>query len=388
MTLHIFTSAALNYLPKVSRLVQSVKLYHPEAQVTLALADQRPTGFDKPADFDQVVAVEDLGIEDWRAWTFGHALVELATAIKPFVLERLLMDDDARVIYLDPDTVLFDRLDDVLEVLNAGASVALTPHLVTPETSIRGILDNECSALKHGTYNLGFVAVRGSEQGRRFAAWWRERCYKWCIADIPNGLFTDQRWIDLVPALFAEVAILRSPRLNVAPWNLSQRSLTKQDGKYWVNNEPLGFYHFTGFDSGAHALMSGIYADASPCVQELISDYKGFIDAASSDPLSRTPWAFACFENGSSIPLEARRLYRSRDDLQGAFANPYGEPFFHWWHAEGIFKPLPNSLQEPNQLRKWGQAMRHPSLWPALWKRVYQVFQIEGWAGLMKRIHS
>ena len=93
MTLHIFTSAALNYLPKVSRLVQSVKLYHPEAQVTLALADERPAGFDKPADFDQVVAVEDLGIEDWRAWTFGHTLVELATAIKPFVLERLLKDE-------------------------------------------------------------------------------------------------------------------------------------------------------------------------------------------------------------------------------------------------------------------------------------------------------
>ena len=40
--LHVFTSAAVNYLPKVRALCRSVRKYHPEAVITLALADERP----------------------------------------------------------------------------------------------------------------------------------------------------------------------------------------------------------------------------------------------------------------------------------------------------------------------------------------------------------
>ena len=34
------------------------------------------------------------------------------------------------------------------------------------------------------------------------------------------GVYTDQRWCDLVPALFDGVKVLRDPGLNVASWNL------------------------------------------------------------------------------------------------------------------------------------------------------------------------
>ena len=34
--------------------------------------------------------------------------------------------------------------------------------------------------------------------------WWCQRAYRFNRDDVPNGLFTDQRWMDLVPALFDE----------------------------------------------------------------------------------------------------------------------------------------------------------------------------------------
>ena len=83
--LHVFTSAAVNYLPKVRTLCRSVRRHHPEAVIHLALADERPawlTVGDEP--FDDVIEISALGIPNWRPWTFRHNIVELSTAIKPF----------------------------------------------------------------------------------------------------------------------------------------------------------------------------------------------------------------------------------------------------------------------------------------------------------------
>ena len=32
--------------------------------------------------------------------------------------------------------------------------------------------------------------------------WWAERLYLFCYDDIQNGVFTDQKWIDLAPCFF------------------------------------------------------------------------------------------------------------------------------------------------------------------------------------------
>jgi hypothetical protein len=40
--LHVFTSAAVNYLPKVRILCRSIRKHHPEAVIHLVLADERP----------------------------------------------------------------------------------------------------------------------------------------------------------------------------------------------------------------------------------------------------------------------------------------------------------------------------------------------------------
>ena len=177
--LHIFTSAAVNYIPKVRLLLDSIREFHPEAKIHLALADERPADLPLDEMFDSVWSPADLGIDNWRAWAFRHTIVELATAIKPFVLAKLLANEGDRVIYMDPDTVLYSRLDDVLQTLEH-SSIALTPHQTTPEDDWRAIADNEICSLKHGVYNLGFVAVAATPVGRAFAAWWRERCHRLC----------------------------------------------------------------------------------------------------------------------------------------------------------------------------------------------------------------
>ena len=125
--LHIFTSAAVNYLPKVRTLCRSIRRHHPEATIHLALADERPDWLSTDGEpFDSILEIGSLSIPDWRAWSFMHNIVELATAIKPFALAHLLARPDCHtVVYFDPDMVLFSPVEDLLQTLRE-SNVALT----------------------------------------------------------------------------------------------------------------------------------------------------------------------------------------------------------------------------------------------------------------------
>jgi hypothetical protein len=338
--IHVFTSAACNYVPKVRALVASIRRHQPAWRIHLALADEFPSGLDLGAEgFDEVHPVADLGIPDHRGWAFCHGIVELSTAIKPFLLRRLLARADCGgVVYLDPDTVLFSPLEEVEEAVQA-ASISLTPHLTRPEPELEGVMDNEIAALKHGTYNLGFLAVAPTEVGLAFADWWADRCYHFCRDAIPQGLFTDQRWIDLVPSFFPGTAILRSSRLNVASWNVSTRRVTGSvPDDVRVDGAALGFYHFTGFDSGAHREMAWKHAADQPAVRALIEWYAATIAGHGRDPLAAVPWAFGRFADGQPVPAAARIVYRERVDLQQAFPDPFATDrggFKRWWGQQG-----------------------------------------------------
>lgn len=335
-----FTSAAQNYLPKVRKLFASLREHHPEFELVLALADEPHASVDFASEpLDRVIAIGDLDIPDKRRWTYFHSIVELSTAIKPYVLETLLGEPGVdRVLYFDPDMVVFSRLDDLIASLDA-ANLVLTPHVTVPETSLDAIRDNEIAALKHGVYNLGFLGVRPTPEGRRFAAWWRERIHHFCVADIPAGLFTDQRWIDLAPAFFDGVGILKSPRFNVATWNLTQRAVTGSiDGGVRVNGEPLGFYHFTGFDSGAHRVMMAKNAAGNDAVASLVNWYAESARFDDDEPVAKLPWAFGRYSDGTAIPVGHRRLYRLRPDLQAAFPDPFDAErggLLRWMQTQG-----------------------------------------------------
>lgn len=347
-----FTSAALNYLPKVRKLCNSIKRFHPEFEVVLALADARNSVVDLRSEpIDRVVALEDLAIPDRERWTYFHTIVELATAIKPFALMELLGEEDVdRVLYFDPDMVLFSRVDDLLDSLDQ-SNLVLTPHLTVPETTIEAVRDNEIAALKHGIYNLGFLGVRDNAEGRRFARWWADRIYEFCIADIPGGLFTDQRWIDLAPAFFEGVGILKNPRFNVATWNLTHRTITgDQASGFLVNGEPLGFYHFTGFDSGAHRAMAAKNAPGNASVEALVDWYADETRFDDDEPVSKLPWAFGAYTDSSRIETWHRRLYRARPDLQEAFPHPFqsGGNSLQGWMTHQAPLEYPDVVQKKN----------------------------------------
>jgi hypothetical protein len=351
---HIFTSIIANYIPKARVLAETLKRHHPEIAFHLFICDAIPAQIGRIKEpFTSIWTVADLEIENCEQWLFQRSLTEASTGIKGLALLKLLdLPDCTEVLYFDPDIVILQPLEEILQRFTS-ASILLTPHLTEPETTFQAIIDNEVCALQHGAFNLGFLGVKNSEEGRRFANWWAHRLHHFCWDDIPNGLFTDQRWIDLVPGFFADHAILRQPGYNVCTWNLTHRTVegSLRSGLR-VNGEPVTFYHFSGIDSGAQAEMLNKYGAKMPALYELRSWYLSECARLGQKEFAVIPWKYAAFDNGHPVHRLHRLRYRQRVDLRAAFPNPFAtsdhnNSYYHWFEVNDEAKELvPNG-------RKW-----------------------------------
>ena len=353
MSIHAFTSVTCNYIPKARVLAHSLKRLHPEIEFHLVLSDAVPNWLDLGSEpFDTIIHVTQLGIPDVEQWLFKHTVVEACTAVKgAAVLKLLSLPGCSGVLYFDPDMALLSSMAALLGEFS-GFDVLLTPHLTQPETRMEAILDNEFSVLRHGIYNLGFVGVKNSPDGLRFAHWWADRLYHFCYDDIPRGIFTDQRWIDLAPACFGGVRILRGPEYNVATWNLTHREVTGSLRMGILSNgRPLVFYHFSGFDSGAQEAMLKKYGATMPVLFELREWYLAECQKMGQSDLGNVPWSYANFDNGRPIQKIHRIRYRERGDLQKAFPDPYAtgnrnKSYYHWFESNDE-SAQPTALNPP-----------------------------------------
>jgi lipopolysaccharide biosynthesis glycosyltransferase len=350
--MHVFTSITANYLPKAAVLAYSIKRLHPDAVFHLVLCDQRT---DAPrittACFDHVITIDKLPIQDLPSWIFKHRLVELCTAVKGPAIEYIAREFAAeRIYYFDPDIAVLGPLDDLERALDRH-SILLTPHQCHPETDVQAIIDNEICSLKHGVYNLGFLAVRMTEQGQRFVAWWAERLRQHCYDDKANGLFTDQRWVDLAPAFFDDIGIMRDPQYNVATWNLThRRAQGRAPYDILINGRPLVFYHFSGFDSGAQLRMLERYGAHSPVLFELRDWYIARCEELGQSTLSQIECVYNFFDNGERVTDAHRLCYRNRSDLQYTYPDPFAtgdvrRSYFHWYQSDAPKEVRPSLLK-------------------------------------------
>lgn len=332
MKIAIYTSCALNYYAKTLALVQSARRSSPNASVTLCLCDALPEGIDPLSDgFVRCWTPADLGYDE--AWIFQHNIMELYTAVKGRALVELMKaEPDADLyVYLDPDVYTYNDLSVVADYLG-DTSIGLVPHILTVEMTDIGVRLTEMSVTEHGIYNLGHLLVRPDDNGRALARWWMERLDRYCFDDREFGLFTDQRWMDLVPAVFNGVCIIKQPNLNVASWNLAGRRVwidARADGEsderdFRVDNYPLGTYHFSGTgQSGTHRRIREIFDPTNGATAEIERRYEAAISANGQARFEHIPPAYDVFDDGSHVLAPMRKAYRLSGDLQITFPDPY-----------------------------------------------------------------
>lgn len=242
-----FTLCSNNYFAQAHALGRSFLRHHPLSLFYIVLVDKRAPGI--VSDLPGIRILEIESIEgNIHELALRYNIIELNTAVKPQVFSYLFSHTDAdQLFYLDPDIYVY-RSFDQLEALLSHYQVLLTPHILKP-IPIDGKTPQENDFLNYGIYNLGFIALRRSEQADVLLKWWKERTYRYGYIDLARGLFVDQLWINLAPVMFKGVYVLDHPGYNMGPWNLHERWLTHDGDAYYVQkDQPLYFYHFSTFD--------------------------------------------------------------------------------------------------------------------------------------------
>ena len=116
------------------------------------------------------------------------------------------------------------------------SAITIAPHLLAPRDG-EDRAERELNILQSGVFNAGVIGVRRGETADRFLGWWQGRVYSDCRHSLDEGVHYDQRWLDLVPAFFEDVGVVRDPAYKTAHWNLPER-----DGA------DCRLFHFSGYD--------------------------------------------------------------------------------------------------------------------------------------------
>lgn len=329
---YLFTTCALNYYPNARLLAASAKANLEDVKTVLMLADNYPIDIDfSDSDFDEIWALPELeeDIQNHMAWVFGHSVMELATALKGFVLKRLLDRRDCdSVLFLDPDCEIYSDLAVVFEKLYT-KDIVLTPHCSLPHTNDDWV-KFELNQHRVGTFNLGFLGVRNSVEGRKFADWWWHRLQRHCVIDAKRHLFTDQKWIDLVPSYFDHVGVLRRPTLNLARWNTFQREVSStRSGAILVDGLPLDFAHYSGFfkigsrNLGMYDVASEPWVKGKDVLDKMSRSYARRLEAYQKKPACRKAWSLGHYHDGKNISDAQRRAYKMNPQLTQQFPMPF-----------------------------------------------------------------
>lgn len=319
------TICSTNYLAKALVLFDSYRQHHAGQHFYILIVDRKNPEFIAPSDDVEIIWVEDLPISNFNQVAFSFDVIEFNTNVKPTAM-KLLLDKYDSVIYLDPDIEVFAPLTPVFDALET-ASLVLTPHCNTP--ILDGCKPDDLEFMKFGTFNLGFVAVAQCEEGFAFLKWWEARCLEHGFYEPQSGLAVDQKWVSLAPSYFSGLKILHDVGLNVAFWNLHERQLSFDGGRWLVNNTiPLKFIHFSSFDAANPQVVAqkqNRFAPGSrPDFERAATVYAEKLIAAGSNSYAKAKYSFDYFDDGTYISPALRRYYAAlRATLFPNVDNPF-----------------------------------------------------------------
>ncbi len=206
---------------------------------------------------------------------------------KPLLMLHLLKDAE-RLIYLDNDLFFYNPYDFLFDYLKT-SSILLSPHwrIIDPEREQLFLITN----FREGVYNAGFIGV--NRNAIKTLEWWAKACLYRCERNFYYGLFDDQKYLDIIPAMEPQTHILHHKGCNVAGWNIGNCPRTKAGSEVLIENKyPIIFMHYVNdtfyrLHKGQDPLLKPHFEKYLETLRRFKPDYDWLPEAR---PPSRLAW--------------------------------------------------------------------------------------------------
>lgn len=297
--------ASKNHLYRVRAFFDGVKKHGPPSARHLLLVDAVDGYFDPAAESFELIQVRDLPtmpMQDIDDMLAKYSVIEANNNFKgAYLLYLLNAKRYDKALLFDPDAFITSSLEPLFSALDQTCTTVTTPHAVHPvPTGEVGMHD--LTFLKYGTLNLGLIGVSRGPRTDSFLQWWQRKTQHEGFYREEQGMFSDQKWLDLAFSYFGDVhCTLRNQTLNVAYWNLHDREhLIRHDskGRYFVGNDPMMFYHFSAWDADTDAHLISRFEtlprtlDNVPQLKLLYAQYRRLLLHHLAQQDTR-PWPYA-----------------------------------------------------------------------------------------------
>lgn len=246
-----FTLCSNNYWPYAKSLAESWCRHHPGEIFVIGLVDSKLATLNYATQNGiEVLEAAEVGIPNLSELASKYTICELNVAVKPFYFKHLLFDKNhEKVVYLDPDILIFSPLSEIDAWLSDNDFV-LTPHICSPIREI-SVGPNEYHLLRGGVFNLGFLGIARTKSAEALVIWWMARMSVYCYCHEEMGLFYDQIWFNYVVIFSDRYKIVSHRGYNVSNWNLHEREITSDGHRFLVNGQwNLKFFHFSHYQVG------------------------------------------------------------------------------------------------------------------------------------------
>ncbi|RUR86789.1 hypothetical protein ACF3DV_13665 [Chlorogloeopsis fritschii PCC 9212] len=330
----VCTIITKSYLAHARALANSLTENNPDIKLYVLLADQIDGYFDPEQEPFNLIRLEDLPDQQTvQRMCFYYTPFELCCALRGMLHKYIYENELARLwLFLDSDIIIYNSLEEIFQQLET-TSILLNPHLVAPINHANyDVL--EVRILGSGVYNAGFLGIKRTDEAGKFIEWFNQRLSHYAFQRRGEGemnlLFVDQLWLNLAPTIFKEVALLVHPGANVGYWSLVSNSIYKKDSNYFINDKPVLFIHFTGWDISQPSIASKyLPSEKNTSIWEEIGNkYKKVLLECDYEECKKYPYAFNLFSNGKIITPAMRYFYyklinKNSKELQANHIEPF-----------------------------------------------------------------
>jgi glycosyltransferase involved in cell wall biosynthesis len=342
-------------LARARVLAATLHEHQPDATLTVLLLDGDPANIGE-VEHARLLSFEDVVGERAGLVAAANPPGALSFAVLPRLVQHLLDGGADALVYLGTGQRLLGPLEELMELLDhhqivlvarsvADASGAADDGLAFVADRSRGAFSRELLALRDGPATKALLA-----------AWPR-----YFASGDDDGASAVRAWLDGMPALAEDVAVLRDPGYGLDPLTLARRSVAGDRDVLRVDGKPARVLDFGELDpadpTACFAGSDRIRLSSVPSLAELVDKHAQELLSAGYEQDSSYPPAFDRLADGTSLTPVLRSLLVEAIGTGAVAHSPFTEA--------GRTELYEHCNQPADRGRSSGLTRLHMAIWEA-----------------------
>jgi hypothetical protein len=293
-----------DYIPFAKVLCKSIRRFTPETRfAALVITDELQPYPDPEINWFSLAHLNEsvLAKQIISRYLHRNNNNELRWALKPLFITHLLNEGSDQVFYADSDIFFVGDPAFLISDLKA-CGVLLCPHWqdISPLKP-----DSLIAVMRNGYFNAGFIGA--TSKGIPALTWWAEACHFKMEKSIEDGLYDDQKFLNLIPFEFKDVAIISHRGCNLACWNIDTNYRKYINGQLSIAGQySIVFIHFT-VDTINHVLDG-----ADSLLFPYLKEYKEWLNSEGFFLEQNLNKKITAKESNFLVKLKHKSLVRTR----------------------------------------------------------------------------